>query len=39
MLQWSVPKVSPGRIGILLMAEALFGSITASLFSDESAGC
>jgi drug/metabolite transporter (DMT)-like permease len=38
MLLWSVPKVSPGRIGILLMAEALFGSITAALFSDEPFG-
>jgi drug/metabolite transporter (DMT)-like permease len=38
MLMWGVPKVSPGRVGILLMAEALFGSLTAALFSDEPFG-
>jgi drug/metabolite transporter (DMT)-like permease len=38
MLMWGVPKVSPGRVGILLMAEALFGSFTAALFSDEPFG-
>jgi len=38
LLMWGVPKVSPGRVGILLMAEALFGAITAALFSDEPFG-
>ncbi|MDZ4736885.1 MAG: DMT family transporter [Rhodospirillaceae bacterium] len=38
MLMWGVPRVSPGRVGILLMAEALFGSFTAALFSDEPFG-
>jgi drug/metabolite transporter (DMT)-like permease len=38
LLMWGVPKVSPGRVGILLMAEALFGSITAALLSNEPFG-
>ena len=38
MLMWGVPRVSPGRVGLLLMTEAVFGSITAALFSDEPFG-
>lgn len=38
MLMWGVPKVSPGRVGLLLMTEAVFGSMTAALFSDEPFG-
>jgi len=38
MLLWGVPRVSPGRVGILLMAEALFGSITAAWLSNEPFG-
>lgn len=35
-LVWATARISPGRVGILLMTEAVVGAITAALFSGES---
>lgn len=36
LLLWSAQRIDPGRMGILLMTEVLFGAISAALLSGES---
>jgi drug/metabolite transporter (DMT)-like permease len=35
LVLWAAQRIDPGRVGILLMTEVLFGSITAALLSGE----
>ena len=38
LVMWAVQRVDSGRVGILLMTEAMIGSISAALFSGEPYG-